>query len=48
MVGDVISKVNNEKADTMQDSNSLVSKSKGRARLLVYRYGVAIPIIIEP
>jgi len=48
MVGDVISEVNNEEADTMVDSNRLVRKSKGRARLLVYRYGVAIPIIIEP
>lgn len=48
MVGDVISKVNNEEAETMKDSNRLVRQSKGRARLLVYRFGVAVPIIIEP
>jgi len=47
MVGDVIGAINNEKADTMQDSDRLVSQSKGRARLLVYRFGVPIPIIIE-
>ena len=47
MIGDVIGAINNEKADTMQDSDRLVSQSKGRARLLVYRFGVAIPIIIE-
>jgi len=47
MVGDVISAINNEEADSMQTSDRLASQSKGRARLLVYRYGVAIPIIIE-
>lgn len=47
MVADIIGAINNKQADTMQDSNRLVSQSKGRARLLVFRYGVAIPIIIE-
>jgi len=46
--GDVIGAINNERANTMQLSDRLVSQSKGRARLLVYRYGVPIPIIIEP
>lgn len=48
MVGDVIGGINNEVADTMQASSRLVKKSSGRARLLVYRYGAAVPIIIEP
>ena len=48
VVGDIIGSVNNELSSTMQISDRLVSQSKGRARLLVYRYGVPIPIIIEP
>jgi len=47
MVGDVIGHINNKEADTMQSSDRLVKKSKGRARLLVYRHGNDIPIIIE-
>lgn len=48
VVGDVIAGINNEESSTMVESNRMVSQSKGRARLLVYRFGVAIPIIIEP
>lgn len=46
-VGDVIGGVNNDQTDSMENSDRLVRQSKGRARLLVYRYGVAIPIIID-
>jgi len=47
MVGDIIVAINNEEADTMQDSDRLVNKSKGRARILIYRFGAVIPIFIE-
>ena len=32
----------------MAESNALVKESKGRARLLVYRHGAAILVIVEP
>ncbi len=47
LVGDVIGSINNEQTETMQSSDQLMRKAKGRARLLVYRYGAAVPIIIE-
>jgi len=47
MVGDVIGGINNEPTETMQQSNDVMSESKGRARLLVYRFGVPIPVFIE-
>lgn len=47
MIGDVIGTINDELATTLHEANHLVRQSKGRARLLVYRFGVAIPIIIE-
>ena len=46
-VGDVINAINNELAKNKHVCDKLVQESKGRARLLVYRYGVPIPIIIE-
>ncbi len=46
-VGDVINAINNELAKSKHVCDKLVHESKGRARLLVYRYGVAIPVIIE-
>lgn len=46
-VGDVIGSINNEETNTMESSDRLTQKSKGRARLQVYRYGAIIPIIIE-
>lgn len=46
-VGDVISSINNEPADDMESTNRLAKKSKGRARLNVFRYGVDIPLFIE-
>lgn len=46
--GDVISKVNSELVDSKHICDRLVSESKGRARLLVYRQGTAMPINIEP
>jgi len=46
-IGDVISSINNEPADTMESTNRLAKKSKGRARLTIYRYGVEIPLFIE-
>lgn len=46
-VGDVINAINNELAKSKHVCDKLVQESKGRARLLVYRYGVPIPIIIE-
>lgn len=48
LVGDVIKSVNNETSDSMVKSDRMVSESAGRARLLVYRYGATIPIIIRP
>ena len=48
LVGDVISSVNSETSESMVDSNRLMTESKGRARLLVYRNGARIPIIIQP
>lgn len=48
VVGDVIGGINNDETETMANSDLLVKKAKGRARLLVFRYGVAIPIIIQP
>ena len=47
IVGDVIGGINNEPTETMAQSDDAMSVSKGRARLLVYRYGVAIPLFIE-
>lgn len=46
-VGDIIGAINNEIVTTKHVCDRLITESKGRARLLVYRYGVAIPIIIE-
>ena len=46
-VGDVIGAINNELAKNRHVCDRLVHESKGRARLLVYRYGVPIPVIIE-
>ncbi|MEP1229413.1 MAG: trypsin-like peptidase domain-containing protein [Litorimonas sp.] len=46
-IGDIINAINNEFAASKHVCDRLVSESKGRARLLVYRYGVPIPIIIE-
>ena len=47
-VGDIIAAVNNELATDEQVCDHLVSEAQGRARLVVYRFGVAMPIIIEP
>ena len=47
-VGDVIGSVNDELANDKQVCDHLVSEAKGRARLIVYRFGAALPIIIEP
>ena len=47
-VGDIIGSVNNELANDKQVCDHLVSEAKGRARLIVYRFGAALPIIIEP
>ena len=46
-VGDVIGAINNELATTKHVCDRLITESKGRARLLVYRYGIPIPVIIE-
>lgn len=46
-VGDIIGAINNELATTKHVCDRLITESKGRARLLVYRYGVPIPVIIE-
>ena len=48
MVGDVINSVNNEVASSKHICDRLVSESKGRLRLLVYRQGTPIPLMIEP
>ena len=48
MVGDIIGGINNEETETMQESNDLMRESKGRARLLVYRHGAALLVIVEP
>lgn len=48
MVGDVINSVNNEVANNKHVCDRLVSESKGRLRLLVYRQGTPIPLMIEP
>lgn len=48
VVGDIIGGINNEETTTMAESNALVKESKGRARLLVYRHGAAILVIVEP
>ena len=45
--GDVIGAINNELATTKHVCDRLITESKGRARLLVYRYGIPIPVIIE-
>ena len=45
--GDIIAAINNEIVTTKHVCDRLISESKGRARLAVYRFGVAIPIIIE-
>ena len=47
-VGDVINKINSELVTSKHICDRLVSESKGRARLLVYRQGTSLPIIIEP
>ena len=44
--GDVIGAINNELATTKHVCDRLITESKGRARLLVYRYGIPIPVII--
>ena len=46
-VGDIIGAINNELATSKHVCDRLISESKGRARLLVYRYGIPIPVIIE-
>ena len=46
-VGDIIGAINNELVTTKHVCDRLITESKGRARLLVYRYGIAIPIVIE-
>ena len=46
-VGDIIGEINNELVTTKHVCDRLIAEAKGRARLLVYRYGVAIPVIIE-
>ena len=48
LVGDILISVNDEVSTTRQKSDQLLNRSKGRARLLVYRFGNTIPIIIEP
>ena len=45
--GDVIGAINNELVTTKHVCDRLITESKGRARLLVYRYGIPIPVIIE-
>ncbi len=45
--GDIIGAINNEIVTTKHVCDRLITESKGRARLLVFRYGVPIPIIIE-
>ncbi len=45
--GDIIAAINDELADSKHVCDRLISESRGRARLLVMRYGNAIPIIIE-
>lgn len=45
--GDIIGAINNELVTTRHVCDRLITESKGRARLLVYRYGVPIPVIIE-
>ena len=47
-VGDVINKINRELVTSKHICDRLVSESKGRAHLLVYRHGTTLPIIIEP
>jgi len=47
MAGDVIGGINNEETVTPKKSNDVMVESKGRARLLVYRFGIAIPLFIE-
>lgn len=46
-VGDIVCAINNEPSDDMAETERLVKESKGRARLLVYRYGIQIPLFIE-
>ena len=46
-VGDIIGAINNELATTKHVCDRLITESKGRARLLVYRYGIPIPVVIE-
>ena len=48
LVGDILISVNDEVSTTRQKSDQLLNRSKGRARLLVYRFGNTIPIIIVP
>lgn len=45
--GDIIGAINNELVTTKHVCDRLITESKGRARLLVYRYGIPIPVIIE-
>lgn len=47
-VGDVINKINSELVENKHICDRLVHEAKGRARLLVYRHGKSVPIIIEP
>ena len=39
--------INNEETVTPKKPNDVMVESKGRARLLVYRFGIAIPLFIE-
>ncbi|MEP6344007.1 MAG: trypsin-like peptidase domain-containing protein [Maricaulaceae bacterium] len=46
-VGDIVGAINNELVTSKHVCDRLIHESKGRARLLVYRYGVPIPVIIN-
>ena len=45
--GDIIGAINNEIVTSKHVCDRLITESKGRAQLLVYRFGVPIPVIIE-
>lgn len=47
LAGDVIVSVNDELAATEQICDRLVNESRGRARLVVYRLGNLIPILVQ-
>ena len=46
-VGDIVGAINNELVTSKHVCDRLITESKGRARLLVYRYGIPIPVIIS-